>query len=65
MTRFLMTLSESVDLVLYAFENGVQGDIFVQKSPAAAVIDIANSLKEIFNSTNEIKLIETDMEKSI
>ena len=59
MTRFLMTLSESVDLVLHAFENGVQGDIFVQKSPAAAVIDIANSLKEIFNSTNKIKLIGT------
>ncbi len=59
MTRFLMTLSESVELVIYAFENGVQGDIFVQKSPAAAVIDIANSLKEIFCATNQIKLIGT------
>ncbi len=59
MTRFLMTLDESVELVLHAFKNGVQGDIFVQKSPAAEVIDIANSLKEIFNSKSEIKLIGT------
>ena len=59
MTRFLMTLSESVDLVLHAFENGEQGDIFVQKSPAATVLDLAMSLKEIFNSVSEIKLIGT------
>lgn len=59
MTRFLMTLTESVDLVLHAFANGQQGDIFVQKSPAATVSDLALSLKEIFNSKSEIKLIGT------
>ena len=59
MTRFLMSLSESVELVLHAFASGKQGDIFVQKSPASTVLDIALSLKEIFNSESEIKLIGT------
>ena len=59
MTRFLMSLSESVDLVLHAFATGKQGDIFVQKSPAATVLDLALSLKGIFNSESEIKLIGT------
>jgi UDP-glucose 4-epimerase len=47
MTRFLMSLEDSVDLVLYAFTNGLQGDIFVQKSPASTVGDLAQALKEI------------------
>lgn len=49
MTRFLMSLDESVDLVLYAFSHGKQGDIFVQKSPASTVADIAQALKELFD----------------
>ena len=59
MTRFLMSLSEAVDLVLYAFENARQGDIFVQKSPAATIFDLAKAVKEIFNADNEIKIIGT------
>ncbi|WP_395006616.1 polysaccharide biosynthesis protein, partial [Undibacterium sp.] len=49
MTRFLMSLEDSVDLVLYAFEHGAQGDIFVQKAPASTVADLAQALKELFN----------------
>lgn len=49
MTRFLMSLEESLDLVLFAFENGEQGDIFVQKAPACTVEQLANALKSIFN----------------
>jgi UDP-N-acetylglucosamine 4,6-dehydratase len=59
MTRFLMSLSEAVDLVLYAFENARQGDIFVQKSPAATIFDLAKAVKEIFKADNEIKIIGT------
>ena len=59
MTRFMMSLDEAVDLVLYAFKNGQQGDLFVQKSPASTVDDIAKSLKEIFKSNSEIKIIGT------
>lgn len=59
MTRFLMSLVDSVDLVLYAYHHGEQGDIFVQKSPAATVLDIAIALKELFNADNEIKIIGT------
>ena len=59
MTRFLMSLEESVNLVLHAFEHGNQGDIFVQKSPAATVADLAQSLKEIFNHTDLINIIGT------
>lgn len=59
MTRFLMNLNEAVDLVLYAFNNGKQGDLFVQKSPAATVRDIAKALKELFYSDSEIQLIGT------
>jgi len=47
MTRFLMSLEDSVDLVLYAYEHGEQGDIFVQKAPASTVADLAQALKEI------------------
>ncbi len=53
MTRFLMSLEDSVDLVLYAFTNGQQGDIFVQKAPASTVGDLAKALKEIFGQPNK------------
>jgi UDP-N-acetylglucosamine 4,6-dehydratase len=59
MTRFLMSLEESVDLVLHAFENGEQGDIFVQKSPASTVADLAQALRELFNMNNPIQVIGT------
>ena len=49
MTRFLMSLEDSVDLVLYAFTHGQQGDIFVQKAPASTVGDLAHALKELFD----------------
>jgi UDP-glucose 4-epimerase len=54
MTRFLMSLEDSVNLVLYAFKNGKQGDIFVQKSPASTVGCLAQALKEIFGVQNHI-----------
>lgn len=57
MTRFMMSLEESVQLVLFAFNNGNPGDIFVQKAPAATILTLANALKEIFNANNEIKII--------
>ncbi|NJD24023.1 MAG: NAD-dependent epimerase/dehydratase family protein [Betaproteobacteria bacterium] len=59
MTRFLMTLEESVDLVLYAFENARPGDIFVQKAPASTVGDLAQAMKELLRLDNEIKIIGT------
>lgn len=59
MTRFLMSLDEAVDLVMFAFENGQSGDIFVQKSPAARIGDLARAVKELFNADNEIKIIGT------
>lgn len=59
MTRFLMSLEDSVDLVLFAFQNMNPGDIFVQKAPASTVIDLANAIKELFNSKSEIKIIGT------
>lgn len=59
MTRFLMSLEDSVDLVLYAFEHGNQGDIFVQKAPASTVGDLAQALKEMMGKSNEIKVIGT------
>lgn len=57
MTRFMMTLEESVALVLFAFEHAEPGDIFVQKAPAATVIDLATALLELFNANNEIRII--------
>ena len=57
MTRYMMTLEESVDLVLYAFEHGEQGDIFVQKAPACTVLELATALKELFESNVGIKII--------
>lgn len=59
MTRFLMSLEDSVDLVLYAFEHGQQGDIFVQKAPASTVADLAQALKELFKKENLIHVIGT------
>lgn len=59
MTRFLMTLEESVDLVLYAFENARPGDIFVQKAPASTVGDLAQAMKELLKRDNEVKIIGT------
>lgn len=59
MTRFLMSLKDSVDLVLYAFQHGQQGDIFVQKAPASTVGDLALAIKELFGSGNDAKTIGT------
>ena len=57
MTRFMMTLDEAVDLVLYAFQHGNSGDIFVQKAPAATVGMLATALKELFRADNPIEII--------
>ncbi|HID39140.1 MAG TPA: NAD-dependent epimerase/dehydratase family protein [Calditrichaeota bacterium] len=59
MTRFMMSLDDAVDLALYAYQNGNQGDRFVQKAPAATIETVALALKEIFNADNEIKIIGT------
>ncbi|MEO5893954.1 MAG: polysaccharide biosynthesis protein, partial [Ferruginibacter sp.] len=59
MTRFMMTLEDAVDLVLFAFNNGNQGDIFVQKSPASTIETLAQALKELYNANNPIKVIGT------
>lgn len=59
MTRFLMSLNEAVELVLFAFEHGNQGDIFVNKAPAGTIGDLAQALKELCNVNNEIKIIGT------
>ena len=59
MTRFLMSLHDSVDLVLHAFEHARQGDLFVQKAPAATVADLALALMEIFGGRQPIKVIGT------
>lgn len=59
MTRFLMSLDEAVDLVLFAFEHGNPGDLFVNKAPAGTIGDLAQALKELCNSSNEIKIIGT------
>ncbi|ANE88292.1 MULTISPECIES: polysaccharide biosynthesis protein [Bacillus] len=59
MTRFLMSLEEAVELVVFAFQNAVAGDIMVQKSPASTIGDLAQAVKELFNVDNEIKVIGT------
>ncbi|MFN3721019.1 MAG: polysaccharide biosynthesis protein [Rhizobium rhizophilum] len=59
MTRFLMSLDESVDLVLYAFENAQPGDIFVQKAPASTIGDLASALCELFSREASVKIIGT------
>jgi UDP-glucose 4-epimerase len=57
MTRFLMSLEEAVELVLFAFEHGNSGDLFVNKAPAGTIGDLAQALKELCNAGNEIKII--------
>lgn len=59
MTRFMMTLDDAVDLVLYAFKNGQNGDIFVQKSPASTIEDLTKALKELYKSNAEVRVIGT------
>ncbi len=59
MTRFMMSIDDAVDLVMYAFENGQPGDLFVQKAPAATIETLANALKRIFHADNSIQLIGT------
>jgi len=59
MTRFMMSLSSAVDLVLYAYINGKNGDIYVQKAPAATIETLANALKELYNASNPVKIIGT------
>lgn len=59
MTRFMMTLEDAVDLVLYAFEHGRQGDLFVQKSPAATIEILAKAILELYKADNSINIIGT------
>ena len=59
MTRFLMSLDQAVELVLFAFENGNSGDLFVNKAPAGTIGDLAQALKEIFNADNKVEIIGT------
>jgi len=59
MTRYMMTLRQAVELVIFAFENGNQGDLFVQKAPAAKIKTLANAIKKYKNSTAKIKIIGT------
>jgi len=59
MTRFLMSLEDAVELVVFAFKNAEAGDIMIQKSPASTIGDLAQAIKELFNAENEIKVIGT------
>jgi UDP-glucose 4-epimerase len=59
MTRFLMSLHDAVDLVLFAFEHGQPGDLFVNKAPAATIGVLANAIKELANANNELRIIGT------
>ncbi len=59
MTRFMMTLEDAVELVLFAFAHGQQGDIFVQKAPAATILTLTQALKELYNSDIPVKVIGT------
>jgi UDP-N-acetylglucosamine 4,6-dehydratase len=59
MTRFMMSLEDSVDLVLHAFEHGSQGDIFIQKSPASTVGDLAAALSQLFGHDSAVRVIGT------
>lgn len=59
MTRFMMTLDEAVDLVLYAFHHGKNGDLFIQKAPAATLSTLATALKDLYETDTEIKVIGT------
>ena len=59
MTRFLMSLEEAVELVLFAFEHGNQGDLFVNKAPAGTIADLAEAVKRLFKADNKVKIIGT------
>ncbi|MEG1867041.1 MAG: polysaccharide biosynthesis protein, partial [Bacteroides sp.] len=59
MTRFMMTLDDAVDLVIYAFQHGTNGDLFVQKAPAATLDVLADALKELYHMDTEVKVIGT------
>jgi UDP-N-acetylglucosamine 4,6-dehydratase len=59
MTRFIMSLNEAVELVIYAFQNAQNGDIMVQKAPSSYIGDLAQAVKEIFHAKNEIQIIGT------
>lgn len=59
MTRFMMTLDDAVDLVLYAFQHGQNGDLFVQKAPAATLEVLANALKDLYKSDTTVRIIGT------
>lgn len=59
MTRFMMSLPDAVDLVLFAFQNGKQGDTFVQKAPAATILTLAEALKKMFDANNKIRILGT------
>lgn len=59
MTRYLMSLEEAVELVVFAFQNAEAGDIMVQKAPASTIGDLAQAVKELFNADNEIKIMGT------
>lgn len=59
MTRFMMTLDDAVDLVIYAFQHGNNGDLFVQKAPAATLATLAEALKELYHKDTEIRVIGT------
>jgi UDP-N-acetylglucosamine 4,6-dehydratase len=59
MTRFMMSIDDAVDLVVYAFKHGNPGDVFVRKAPAAAIETLARALKKLFNGDNEIRIIGT------
>ena len=59
MTRFLMSLEDSVDLVIHAFEHGRQGDIFVQKAPASTIEVLAHALQELFGKKSNVRIIGT------
>ena len=64
MTRFLMSLENSVELVIHAIKMEEQGDIFIKKSPSSTIYDLATSLKELFDSKCEIKKLEHVMVKN-
>jgi len=59
MTRFMMSIDDAVDLVVYAFEHGNPGDVFVQKAPAATILTLAGALKKLFKGDNELRIIGT------
>ena len=59
MTRFLMSLEDAMTLVFFAFDNAKGGDIFVQKAPSSTIMDLAIAVKDIFNASNEIRVIGT------